>query len=284
MIERHIEPGMAAEAVAEIDRRLADVAHHENVVIPIAIESGSRAWGFPSPDSDYDCRFVFVRTPEDTFSLFPKRDVIETPLTELIDVNGWELCKALRLMLKGNAVLIEWLKSPVTYQANQEFRSAFLNLAEETANPASWANHYLHLANSMRARVLQDPEQVPLKKLFYLIRPVAAARWIMEGRGQGLPPMRLQSLMADLGLDGKLRACLDDLIGLKLETRELGTGKAPEPVMSYISEAIPALEDWLRTQDLKPSGSSLRKADEFHRTWVAQLHSYGGVALRSDQI
>lgn len=273
MTERYIEPGMAAEAVAKIDRRLADVARHENVAIPLAIESGSRAWGFPSPDSDYDCRFVYARTWEKTFSLFPKRDVIETPLTELIDVNGWELAKALKLMLKGNAVLIEWLKSPITYQANPDFRSAFLNLAEETSNSASWANHYLHLANSMRPRVLQNPDEVPLKKLFYLIRPVAAAKWIMEGRGRGLPPMRLQSLMADLELDSELRACLDGLIALKLEARELGTGRAPEPVMSYIGDAIPELEDWLKTQDLTPSGGSLHKADEFHRTWVEQLNS-----------
>lgn len=273
MSGRYIEPGMAAEAVAEIDRRLKNIARDENVVIPLAIESGSRAWGFPSPDSDYDCRFVYVRTREDTFSLFPKRDVIETPLTELIDVNGWEFSKALKLMLKGNAVLIEWLKSPITYQANQDFRSAFLSLAEETANPASWANHYLHLASSMRARVMQNPDEVPLKKLFYLIRPLAAARWIIEDGGRRLPPMRLQSLMADLELDAELRACLDGLIALKLETRELGTGRAPEPVMRYIRDAIPELEDWLKTQDLTPSGSSLLRADDFHRAWVEQLNS-----------
>jgi len=271
--ERHIEQGMAGEAVAEIDRRLADIARNENVAIPLAIESGSRAWGFPSPDSDYDCRFVYVRTREDTFSLFPKRDVIETPLTELIDVNGWELSKALKLMLKGNAVLIEWLKSPITYQANPDFRSAFLNLAEETANPASWANHYLHLANSMRPRVLQNPDEVPLKKLFYLIRPLAAAKWIMESRGQGLPPMRLQSLMADLELDGDLQACLDELIGLKLETRELGTGKVPEPILRYVSDLVPMLANWLNTQDVMLADSSLLKADQFHQTWVTQLNS-----------
>lgn len=273
MIERFIEQGMAAEAVAEVDRRLAGIERDESVVIPLAIESGSRAWGFPSPDSDYDCRFVYVRSHEDTFSLFPRRDVIETPLTEVIDVNGWELCKALRLMLKGNAVLIEWLKSPVTYHANPEFRSAFLGLAEETANPASWAKHYLHVAYSMRERVLQNPDEVPLKKLFYLIRPLAAAKWIMEGRGQDLPPMRLQSLMADLELDGELRDCLTTLIELKLETRELGTGKVPKSILGYVDDTVPALESWLETQDVTLSENALLKADEFHRTWVAQLNS-----------
>ncbi len=273
MTERYIEQGMAADAVAEIDRRLADVARNEDVVIPLAIESGSRAWGFPSPDSDYDCRFVYVRTWDETFSLFPKRDVIETPLTELIDVNGWELSKALKLMLKGNAVLIEWLKSPITYRANRDFRAAFLKLAEETANPPGWANHYLHLAKSMRARVLQNLDDVPLKKLFYLIRPVAAAAWIMEGRGRGLPPMRLQALVTDLQPDENVRRCVDDLVELKLETRELGTGKAPEPILDFVSRTIPALEAWLTSQDVTPHADAQRKADEFHRTWIAQLNS-----------
>src|SRR6187399_351008 len=98
--------------VAEIDARLAAVERDEQVRIPIAIESGSRAWGFPSPDSDYDCRFVYVRRPDAYLSPWVPRDVIETPLVGDLDVNGWDLGKALKLMLKGNAVILEWLRSP----------------------------------------------------------------------------------------------------------------------------------------------------------------------------
>ena len=113
--------------VAEIRSRLKSLEAQERVTIPLAIESGSTAWGFPSPDSDYDCRFVYVRPLAETFTLFPRRDVIEEPLTEVFDINGWELSKALRLMLAGNAVIVEWLRSNFAYQENGEFREAALH-------------------------------------------------------------------------------------------------------------------------------------------------------------
>jgi len=95
---------------------------HQGATVLLAVESGSRAWGFPSPDSDYDCRFIFVRPPENYLRLFALRDVIEFPTDGLVDVNGWDLAKALRLLLRGNAVVIEWLTSPFTYAGDAVFR------------------------------------------------------------------------------------------------------------------------------------------------------------------
>jgi len=103
---RSVPDSLDPTVVAEIDARLGSLG----VAIPWAIESGSRAWGFPSPDSDYDCRFIFVRSASDYLSLWPKRDVIETPLDEIFDVNGWDLIKAVRLLVQGNAVVAEWLQ------------------------------------------------------------------------------------------------------------------------------------------------------------------------------
>jgi predicted nucleotidyltransferase len=104
---RSIPDSFAAEEVTAIDARLDAVVRDEQVAIPLAIESGSRAWGFASPDSDYDCRFLYLRRRRDYLALWPPRDVIETPLDGLLDVNGWDVAKALRLILKGNAVVIE---------------------------------------------------------------------------------------------------------------------------------------------------------------------------------
>jgi predicted nucleotidyltransferase len=87
--------------VAAIDAEIGRVEREQQVALPLVIESGSRAWGFPSPDSDYDCRFIFVRREEAYLTLFPRRDVIEVPLSGDLDINGWDLAKALRLMLKG---------------------------------------------------------------------------------------------------------------------------------------------------------------------------------------
>src|SRR3954451_8834983 len=112
--------------VDKIDARLRHIAAHDDVAIPLAIESGSRAWGFPSPDSDYDCRFLFFRRTDDYLSPWRRRDVIELPLDDELDINGWEFGKALKLLLKGNAVVIEWLTSPIAYRGDPHFRDALL--------------------------------------------------------------------------------------------------------------------------------------------------------------
>src|ERR1044071_5634208 len=106
---RAIPDSFDRSVVAEVDRRLREVEESHGVRIPWAIESGSRAWGFPSPDSDYDCRFLFVRAHAQYLSPWLSRDVIETPLDKIYDVNGWDVRKALQLLVKGNAVVIEWL-------------------------------------------------------------------------------------------------------------------------------------------------------------------------------
>jgi len=98
--------------VTAIERHLRSVHDEHHADVLLAIESGSRAWGFPSPDSDYDCRFIYARRTQDYLSLFPARDVIEEPFDRVLDIGGWDLAKALRLLLKGNAVVVEWLMSP----------------------------------------------------------------------------------------------------------------------------------------------------------------------------
>lgn len=136
--------------VAAIDARLADVAVEQGVRIPWAIESGSRAWGFASPDSDYDCRFFFVRPLSAYTALWPPRDVIETPLDGLLDVNGWDLGKAVRLATAGNATVGEWLRSPHVYDGDAAFRDALLDLVATA--PASGATTCTSAGRSGRAR------------------------------------------------------------------------------------------------------------------------------------
>jgi hypothetical protein len=108
MTLRAILSDIAASKAAQVDALLDRAVVEHGVMLPLAVEGGSRAWGFPSPDSDYDCRFVFVRRVEQHLTPWPQRDVIEFPLADDLDANGWDLGKALRLLLKGNAVVIEW--------------------------------------------------------------------------------------------------------------------------------------------------------------------------------
>lgn len=181
---RAIPAGFDDGPLAAIDARLLDIAAEHRVAIPLAIESGSRAWGFPSPDSDYDCRFLFVRRAEDYLSPWPKRDVIELPVEGDLDINGWDLAKALKLLLKGNAVVIEWLMSPVVYDGDAEFRSGLEALAREHAPAEAIARHYLHLGRRQRNTYFADGKSVQLKKLFYAVRPAAALRWLRLHPGE----------------------------------------------------------------------------------------------------
>ncbi|MDO8433705.1 MAG: nucleotidyltransferase domain-containing protein, partial [Candidatus Binatus sp.] len=101
-----------------IHQALESLEYAENMVVLLAVESGSRAWGFSSTDSDYDVRFIYIRRPEWYLSidLENQRDVIEQPLADEIDLSGWDIRKALKLFHKSNPPLLEWLQCPVVYR------------------------------------------------------------------------------------------------------------------------------------------------------------------------
>lgn len=192
---RAIPDLMEQSAIAEVDARLNVIRSEHDVSILLAIESGSRAWGFPSPDSDYDCRFLFVRKAADYLSLFPKRDVIETPLIDEMDVNGWDLAKALKLLLKGNAVVIEWLTSPIIYEGDANFRQEMTEIAEIVADRTLVARHYIHLGERQRRTYFADHKSIALKKIFYALRPAAALRWLRLHPDRAVAPMHFPTLI-----------------------------------------------------------------------------------------
>lgn len=269
---RSIPDTLAPPVVAEIDARLADIQLQHRVTIPWAIESGSRAWGFPSPDSDYDCRFIFVRRTDRYLSLWPDRDVIETPLERDLDVNGWDLGKALKLMLKGNAVVIEWLQSPIIYRGDALFRDGFLVLARRFANRAFVARHYLHLGARQRRVFLADEKSVPLKKLFYSLRPAAALRWLRLHPDQALAPMHFPTLMAECAPPAELAVIVGDLLLRKAETRELGAAPLPRAVADFIAREFEEAENAFGAGTVRLSAAAKAETDAFFRE---TLHRYG---------
>jgi predicted nucleotidyltransferase len=258
---RAIPSALDQHVVEEIDRRLATVASDESVRIPWAIESGSRAWGFPSPDSDYDCRFIFVRPVEHYLSLWPSRDVIETPVDKVYDVNGWDLAKTIRLIAKGNATAIEWLRSPIVYQGEVAFRDGLLALADTIVDRNSLGRHYLHVARQQRTA------GATLKRFFYAIRPAVALRWLEANPSEVIPPMDLPTLLIESDLSNAIVEAARDLVALKSRTRELGSGAPPTVLDRFVGEQLE------RAQSLDSSalgGVTEGKkviADEFFRSW-----------------
>ncbi|MEM9668663.1 MAG: nucleotidyltransferase domain-containing protein [Pseudomonadota bacterium] len=195
-------------------------AEHDVKVI-FAIESGSRAWGFPSPDSDYDARFVYARPVDWYLSVSPGRDVIELPIEGDLDINGWDIKKALGLLLKPNPVLLEWLSSPIQYIWNGEVCSKLKALGERVGHGPSCLHHYLNLGESLWKRHLKDEEEVKIKRYFYVLRPAMALRWLRM-HSDKVPPMNFQDLMAGVDLDADLTEELRRLLLAKSQTNELG--------------------------------------------------------------
>jgi hypothetical protein len=262
--------------VAAIDARLDEVERDHGVRIGLAIESGSRAWGFPSPDSDYDCRFIFVRPPEQHLTPWPRRDVIETPLENDLDVNGWEIAKALRLLLKGNAVVVEWLTSPVVYRADPWLREKLLALARRHGSRSGTQRHYLHLGERQRRTYYADGKAVKLKKLFYALRPAAALRWLRLHPEAQIAPMHFPTLMAECEPPQNVAVLAQELMRRKAQTRELGDAPLPEAIDRFVAEEFAIARTELPRDPIRLAPAAKAAAESLFRQAVARLDQPGG--------
>ncbi|GAB5388118.1 MAG: nucleotidyltransferase domain-containing protein [Alphaproteobacteria bacterium] len=232
---------VSPEMTAEIEQALSGIEATHDVRILFAIESGSRAWGFPSPDSDYDARFVYAHRRDWYLSLTPGRDVIELPIEDELDINGWDIRKALNLLLKPNPVLLEWLSSPIRYRWDDDACAALLDLAQRVTHGPACLHHYLSLGQRQWDVYVEGRDQVSLKKYFYILRPAMAIRW-MRMHPDRQPPMNLQALMAELDLPKDKLSELDDLLARKAQTRELGEAARLSSLDAFIQQDF----DWAR--------------------------------------
>lgn len=253
-----LDPGI----VAAIDRRLTRVCEEHGVTIPLAVESGSRAWGFPSPDSDYDARFLFVRPVDDYLRLTPLRDVVETPLDAVFDVNGWDVRKALGLLVRGNATVTEWLRSPIVYGGDPAFVGGMLELADRIVDRERVLDHYLHVGG----RHLADSGG-KLKRFFYALRPAAALRWLRVHPGHAVAPMDLPTLTAENGSPDDVAQAIAELIERKAVTRELGGGEPPRFLTRFVEHEL-AIAEERQAAPRSDLAAGARQADEFFRELV----------------
>ena len=232
---------MGVQMREEILTQLCAIEADDGVRILYACESGSRAWGFPSPDSDYDVRFIYLR-PRDWYlsiDLEHKRDVIECPIDGMLDITGWDLRKALRLLRNSNPPLIEWLGSPVVYWDKYEIRSRMHALAARYHSPKSCAHHYLHMAHGNFRDYLEGP-MIKYKRYFYVLRPILAINWIE--RDMGVMPTEFARLAAAVVDDPELRAAIDRLLADKLASNERDLRPRIEPLSAFIESELARLE------------------------------------------
>jgi uncharacterized protein len=214
-----IDPAMREQVMDHLGA--IEVEHQ--VTVLFACESGSRGWGFASPDSDYDVRFIYVNRLPWYLTVAPGRDVIELPISGDLDINGWDLRKALGLMRESNPTLLEWLRSPIVYREDVEVMVRFRALAEQVFSNAKGWHHYASMAKK-NFREHQQADEVRYKKYLYVLRPLLAARWIRTQ--PGVPPMRFAELAQhtlDPVADAALIAEINALLEVKMRAGEAAT-------------------------------------------------------------
>ncbi|OOV29084.1 nucleotidyltransferase [Flavobacterium sp. LM5] len=175
----------------KILHKLQQIEHEKGVTLLYAVESGSRAWGFASPDSDYDIRFIYRHDLDYYLSLWEQHDVIEFMTEDDLDGSGWDLRKTVQLLAKSNAPLLEWLYSPVVYYENETFATQMRALAKDCFSPIACLHHYLGTTKKFMAVCEQD--EVKLKSYFYALRTALAGKWIIENIS--FPPVAFADLL-----------------------------------------------------------------------------------------
>ena len=257
-----VEPEVRATLMA----RLRELEARHDVTVIYACESGSRGWGFASPDSDYDVRFIYVNRLAWYLTVLPGRDVIEQPISAEcrhpapeyrchppsgsqppwggpapaeLDISGWDLRKALGLLLQSNPVLIEWLRSPIVYHEDAAAMARFRELAERGFSPVRGYHHYVAMARKNFRGYLQG-EEVRYKKYLYVLRPLLAARWIREQGG--VPPMRFAELAQASVLEPALIDEINRLLDVKMRAGEAATSARWPGLHRFIEEELALAE------------------------------------------
>lgn len=228
----------------KIQEQLRRIEEAENIKILLAVESGSRAWGFASPDSDYDVRFIYIRRLEDYLRLDAIRDVIELPIDDVLDINGWDLQKTLRLLHKSNPTLFEWFSSPIVYQKT-EFADKFRDLMMHYFSSKKTLYHYVSMAEGNYREYLKG-DLVRAKKYFYVLRPVLACQWILD---RGTPPPMLFSELLKAELPVELIDVVNQLLELKMNSPEVKLINRISEINEYLDESIPSIKSAVRLLD-----------------------------------
>lgn len=209
--------------------KLEEIEKKENVKVLYAVESGSRAWGFASPDSDYDVRFIYVHAEEYYLGLQAKKDFIDWELNETLDINGWDLSKALQHFHKSNATLFEWANSPVVYYEVPEWKQ-IKEITENYFSCKSTMYHYYGTANKNYFEYLTE-DMVKYKKYFYVLRPILACKWIKKKKCP--PPVLFQDLAEEV-LEDNMKLTVEKLVKKKTQMIEAEKGKRIDKLNEYI--------------------------------------------------
>lgn len=259
---------MSAIRHEEILARLAALEQERGIRILLAVESGSRAWGFPSIDSDFDVRFLYAHPVRRYLSVEPLADTIEpTAIMDGLDIGGWDIRKALWLLCRSNATPLEWASSPIRYREGDALAAGLARLGEQVVCRDALAWHYRQTARRAWAKLGEGagPVPVPLKPLCYALRTALAVAWL--DHAPTLPPMSLQALLAGEWVGGDVRQAAQALVALKAAGDEAAVGPCHPALASLIRARLAVMQP--RPAPIRPDAQAVAAADRLLHTVLA---------------
>lgn len=225
---------MREKILEELNR----IEREEHIRILLAVESGSRAWGFAGPDSDYDIRFIYVRDKDFYLRLDETRDVIEYPIDELLDINGWDLSKTLKLIHSSNPTLFEWLESPIIYRITPEIEE-LKTISKLYFSKVKMVNHYYRIALDHYNNYIRNRDKIKLKKYFYVLRSLSSAKYVLENNTT--PPVEFDNLRS-IGIPSEYNQIVDELLDIKINNSEKKVILRSKELDAYIEKEFNKLE------------------------------------------
>lgn len=258
-----MEASNNTEIVQLIKEKLSQIEERENIRILYACESGSRAWGFASSDSDYDVRFIYVRPKEFYLKLENTCDTLECELNEIYDISGWDLKKMLRLLNRSNPSIFEWAASPLVYKTTKEWdyiKQFLKNHFSETKA----LYHYNSITKNNIRRYFNDTIDVRYKPYLYNLRQCLSCEWILDRKS---PPPIVFDILKEKYLPEEIQNSVNNLLELKKSMKEKETGPRITEIDLYIDSVVSKVEKYLE----KPAEKRLSEWDELNRMFLKLL-------------
>lgn len=228
----------------EIKTELLRLEIQHDIKILYAVESGSRAWGFASTDSDWDVRYIYIHKLDWYLKIDEQKDNQEEILPNDIDLAGWELKKALRLFRKSNPPILEWLRSPIVYLQQYNTADKLRHLTKEFFNPKSCLHHYLHMAEGNFKQYLQK-DKVRVKKYFYVLRPILACDWIKQTNT--MAPMEFHKLLETQVTDQNVKTEIQNLLSRKMAGEELNEEPQIKILNDFLEQKIEYYANYVKS-------------------------------------
>lgn len=240
----------------QIINKLTEIEKANNIKIVFACESGSRAWGFPSPDSDFDVRFIYVRPLNYYLSVAERDDQLSFAINDELDISGWDLRKVLQLMRKSNTTVFEWLQSPIIYKEDVKFKNDLWNLCPNYFSQRANIFHYLGITKGA-FDTIENESEIKIKKLFYVLRPLLSAKWNLEKNE--IAPMSIEPLMSTLPTN--LFELVNELIKIKSTAAEGFVININKDLKVYIEDEFKYISN--AAKDIAKDTYELNNLDEF---------------------